>query len=91
MPHIAKALERLAARVSQKETIVLSIARKQDEHKTLAQAKSALAGLSASRDEIEVRIDETLIGGWRLEGGEHLVDASYKMQLLDMYTAATAR
>jgi len=30
-------------------------------------------------------VDESLIGGWRLEGKETLVDASYKRELLELF------
>ncbi len=36
-----------------------------------------------------VQIDSDLIGGWRMESGEHLIDNSYKKHLLTIYNAAT--
>ncbi len=40
--------------------------------------------------EADVIVDESLIGGWRLEDGETLIDASFKKMLLDMYNRAVA-
>ena len=38
---------------------------------------------------MKVRVDDSLIGGWRLEGRERLIDASYKELLLSIYNRAT--
>gem|GEM_PF-526935 len=62
-------------------------------------AKSARGGSQPKADgpraqalgrDLKTQIDDTLIGGWRLEGKEQLVDASYKNQLLELYNRATA-
>ena len=89
IPHIAKSFARLAARHQQKEGVVLSIAREKDERKAVAAVQGLLKEISAKRADIDVRVDGTLIGGWRLEGRERLVDASHKRYLLDMYKHAT--
>jgi F0F1-type ATP synthase delta subunit len=39
--------------------------------------------------EADVCVDETLIGGWRLEDGERLIDNSFKKHLLSIYSAIT--
>ena len=45
----------------------------------------ALKAMQVKADDIEVKTDEHLIGGWRLEGREHLYDASFKKHLLSIY------
>ena len=39
-------------------------------------------------DEADVCIDTSLIGGWRLEGSDEIVDRSFKKYLLDIYNGA---
>lgn len=85
MPRIARAFARIAERESAKKRTRLSVAREKDAH-AAHQAASAHATVEKS----DVRIDETLIGGWRLEAGDTLVDASYKKHLLDIFNKVTA-
>ena len=53
------------------------------------EAKELLEKIGAAKD-VDVKIDESLIGGWRLEGKGMLVDRSFKKSLLEMYNRATA-
>lgn len=80
MPSIGRAFERLAARRANREKTTLYIARKKDETHALK--------ASGAKD-AEIAIDETLIGGWRLEAGETLQDASWKHHLLTIYQNST--
>jgi len=92
MPRIARSFEHLAARESARDTITLTVADKAHEHTAHKEASAHVATLGRSdlpKSQIEVKVDPTLIGGWRLEGQEHLVDASYKKHLLAIYNAAT--
>lgn len=76
LPQIARAVKRLAEREIRKHRVVLAVARKHDEHA----ARKASGGKDA-----ELAIDETLIGGWKLEGKGDLRDMSWKSYLLSMY------
>jgi F0F1-type ATP synthase delta subunit len=80
MPRIVRALTRLAEREHNNRPRVY-VAREKD-------GRAAFA--SSGVKEADVCIDETLIGGWRLEDGETLMDASFKKMLLDMYNRAVA-
>lgn len=90
MPRIGKAFTRIAARNAQKRTIVLSVAREKDERAAKHAAAEVLAQLEKGKEEIEVKIDDSLIGGWRLEGSELLVDRSYKTRLLDLFSKSVS-
>ena len=93
MPRIARAFERLAKRVHARDTVTLTVADKAHEHAARGEAIAYLATLGRSdlpKKQMEVKVDHSLVGGWRLEGQELLIDASYKKHLLAMYTAATA-
>ena len=80
MPRILRAFKRLAEEHARKTRTRLWVARQED-------AKHAFK--QAGVTEADVCVDESLIGGWRLESNETLVDASYKNYLLDMFNRAT--
>lgn len=90
MPRIARAFARIADRELAKSTLVLTVAREKDAHKAEKEAKGVLEQLRLDASGLKKQVDDSLIGGWRLEGGGVLVDASYKKHLLDMYNKATA-
>lgn len=85
LPRIARAFERIAAKESNTSTMVLTVAREGDERAAKTAAKSVLAQLGADGSDLETQVDDTLIGGWRLEGRSVLIDESYKKRLLDLY------
>lgn len=79
-PAIGRAFERIAAHESNKTRSTLFVARKKDEAAARKESGAAHA---------EIAIDESLIGGWRLEAGETLQDASWKHSLLTIYQNTT--
>ncbi len=89
LPRISKAFERLAQRELLRTKMTLSIARHSDEHHAKAEAKKVMEQLKLDVKNLEVHIDENLIGGWRLEGGEYLVDNTYVRHLLRLYKNVT--
>lgn len=80
MPAIGRAFERLVQRDAMRNRTVLVVARKKDE----AQARKA----SRSED-AELKIDESIIGGWILYDKGIMRDESWKSALLSIYTNAT--
>ena len=76
LPKIVSALKRIAESHSRTTIAKLFVAREKD-------AKHAKA--ESGEHDAEIIVDETLIGGWRLEKGDTLVDASHKQQLLTLY------
>jgi F0F1-type ATP synthase delta subunit len=85
MHRIAKAFARVAEREGDKSRTRLFVAREHDAHAALAAAAKFTAV-----EKHDVHVDETLIGGWRLEISDTLVDASYKKHLLDIFNRVTA-
>ena len=81
MPKILNAFKRLAERESARNRTQVFVAREKDGKQAFIESRVA---------EADIVIDETLIGGWRLEDKERLVDASYKSMLLKMYNQVTA-
>jgi F0F1-type ATP synthase delta subunit len=90
MPRIARAFTRIAARDEERNGVVLSIAHENDERKAMREAKEVLSEMDVAVDDMSVKVDDSLIGGWRLEGREMLVDASFKKSLLEMYNRSVA-
>lgn len=89
LPHIARAFTRLAERKLQKGRVMLSVAREKDAAKAKREIKELLRQLDIEPADVALEVDDTLIGGWRLEGRECLYDASFKKRLLSIYNAAT--
>lgn len=90
LPRIARAFARLAERQSNKNDMVLTVAREKDERRAKSEVKEILATLNAEDASLKTQVDDSLIGGWRLEGRGTLVDNSYKARLLDIYQRVTS-
>lgn len=89
-PRIAKAFARIAQAESERNTIVLTVARDKDERHAHTEAKKVLVEMGIEAKDLKTEVDDTVIGGWRLEGRGILVDASHKKQLLDIFSSVTA-
>ncbi len=89
LPRIARAFGRIAERQARKHEIVLSVARAKDEYRAKRDVKSILKELKARASDLTIKVDDTLIGGWRLEGKERLHDAGFKKYLLSIYNRTT--
>ena len=81
MPRIFGAFKRLSEQEANKKRNRVWIANEKD---------AAPAMKASGVNEADVCVDETLIGGWRLEQQETLVDVSFKKMLLDMYNRSIA-
>ena len=79
-PRIARALSREAEKAARAPQELLLVAREEDTE--AARKESGVAGA--------VRVDETLIGGWRAVSKDTLVDASHKSQLQALYRRLVA-
>lgn len=89
MPRVAHAFERIAEREGKKTEYTLTVAREKDLAHAKKEMKALTGDLDIEIDSLKTQVDDSLIGGWRLEGNERLVDASYKKQLLDLYSSVT--
>ncbi len=90
LPRIARAFARIAEREAKKSDVILTVAREADTKHAHKEVKEMLSSMGVEAKDLKTQIDDTLIGGWRLEGKEQLVDASYKNQLLELFNRATA-
>jgi F0F1-type ATP synthase delta subunit len=88
LPRIARAFDRLAEREMHKNAVIVSVAHERDTHAAKKEVKELFSKLNLGADELQVQVNESLIGGWRLEGKGLLVDKSYRKQLLEMYNHA---
>lgn len=89
LPRVGREFSRIAEREQKRRTMVLTVARTSDVSSSEKEAKEAAKKAGIPHDTFETRVDDTIIGGWRLEGDEHLLDASHKQQLLDLYARVT--
>lgn len=90
LPRVARAFERLADREAKKSDVVLTIAREKDERHAHAEVKAILADMGIDTKDLKTQVDDTLVGGWRLEGRGTLIDASYKNRLIQLYDRVTS-
>lgn len=93
MPRIARAFERHAAHEHARNAVTLTVAHTKDVAHAQQEAVGVMGTIAPSAmvpmTPLEIHVDHTLIGGWRIEGRETLVDASYKKHLLAIYNLAT--
>lgn len=85
LPRIARAFARLAEKNISRHEVVLTVSRAKDAVIAQKQAKALLKENKVAVKDLKTQVDDTLIGGWRLEGKETLFDNSYKKHLLSMY------
>lgn len=89
LPRIGRAFARIAEREGKRTGITLSVAREKDERAAKSAVKTILAEMGVEPKEVNILVDDSLIGGWRLEGRETLVDASHKIELQKLYNRVT--
>ena len=82
LPQIARAFRRLAEREARKNHSTLTVANKQDEKE---------ARVKSGAKDAELVVDENVIGGWRLEDKERLVDTTFRKQLLSIYNGVVEK
>jgi len=87
LPAILREFERIEARkFSQKPT--LTLARQSDIKKAVSELQKYT---TSPPSDIETKIDERLVGGWRYTNSDTLIDASHKSALLELYRRVTTR
>lgn len=89
LPRVARAFARIASREEAKKAVTIIVANEKQAARALRAAEDALREIGVEAADIRVRVDESLVGGWRLEGRERLYDSSYKKSLLNIYNAVT--
>lgn len=89
LPKIAKAFQRLADKSAKKQRFTLTVARPKDAQKAVKDVEKVLAEMKVTDAELCEVVDDSLIGGWRLEGCGVLVDNSWKKSLLSIYNRVT--
>lgn len=90
LPKIARAFVRIAVSQEAKRTVTLTVARERDAHTAQKEVARYLEEMGATSKDVVVKEQKDIIGGWRLEGRERLVDASFKNHLLSLYNRVTS-
>ena len=83
LPKIARNLERLLEQHTRTKTANVRVAKKTHEEKYKKEIDNARRELGLEK--ATTVLDETLIGGYVVEGGSKMIDASYKTALLKLY------
>src|SRR3989344_6445266 len=81
LPKVGRAFARIAARESAKRAIVLSVAKEKDAADAKREMKDIFREMGVEAGDVEVRLDETLIGGGGVGGRESPPHARYKKKL----------
>ena len=68
LPRIASAFARIAQRETKRSDVVLTLAREKDGRRAHKDIKGMLTRMGVTSKDLKTQIDDTLIGGWRLEG-----------------------
>ncbi len=90
-PRILRAYAQAEAEHERKHRATLVVARSEDAQKFAVPIEQAHAMLGATDTRPEVVVDDTLVGGYVLTTGTHMLDASYKQALIALYRRLTAR
>ena len=89
LPKIGRAFVKIAEREESRTRVILSVAREKDARRAHKEVKKLLSDMRVPSVDVTVHVDDSLIGGWRLEGRENLIDASFKKHLVSIYNRAT--
>ena len=84
LPQIIKKFEYVTKTEKRKNTVTLTVAKESDSN-DLKKEAIVLHGNLENKTEIDVVVDEKIIGGFVLKDSDLIVDASYKNMLINMY------
>lgn len=88
LPRIGKALARIAEREARRSQLTVTVASEKDSRHAHTEAHKALKEMGIEEKDLKTLVDDTVIGGWRLEGRGVLIDNTYKQKLLSLYNRA---
>ncbi len=86
---ILKGLQAEMERSAKENAAVLFVAKVGDSAKLAAAVDAALSSMKESGAQVRTVVDETLIGGFKINHNGKTVDASYKTKLLTLYKNIT--
>ena len=84
LPQIIKKFEYITETEGKKNIVTLTVARESDSNDSKKEA-IALHGNLENKAEIDIAVDERIIGGFVLKDSDLVIDASYKNMLINMY------
>ena len=85
LPNILKEFDQKVAQSEKKSVSTLEVSKDAD----VSEAKKTLEADGNDLTEIEIVIDERLIGGFQYEKDDLVIDSSYKKSLLNLYRKIT--
>lgn len=91
LPRIVVLVERMVEKDTRKEQVELSVARKAEANRFAVHIADYRQSLDVQeRAGIRMRLDDTLIGGFRLRVKGAMINATYKRALFELYRVLTA-
>lgn len=85
LPRVLRELRRMAEKYQSTQSTTIVVAREED----IVHARKQVAQYISHDTALLSTIDPRVIGGWRLESPQQLIDVTYKQALLDIYRRAT--
>jgi F0F1-type ATP synthase delta subunit len=83
LPNIVHELEKRLTR--EQESVKILFAREEDKIRYKENIQADLLEIAKEKEEQSQEIDEKLVGGYRVETKNILIDRSYKRALIDLY------
>ena len=80
------AFQKIAAREIGRREVRLFVAKENDKRTA---EREVVEQLNLKNPDLRLSVDRSLIGGWRGEAAEELIDRSFKKHLLSLYTHVT--
>ena len=90
LPRVIREFEKVVERARRRGDVVLSVARREDSGAFIAEANKVLKNVGRTGATLREKIDESLVRGFSLEGGDFRYDASARRKLLALYETLTA-
>lgn len=90
LPSIVTELETKVKEQGEVGVLTLTVARSEDEAVFQGAIEKDQKDFGFDDVEVQTVVDDSVIGGYRIESREHLIDRTYKKALLEMYQKMTS-
>ncbi len=87
MARLPAILDRRESAHKRRHEVAVSVAHERDAAHAKREAAEQMKELGVDTHAVHVRLDDTLIGGWRMEAHNTLIDNSFKKHLMSLYAS----
>ena len=88
-PGIARAFSQLASDVNMQDRVEITVSKSEDVVLATSAVQKVLGAIGIDSPTLHTKVDDTIIGGWRAQGSNILVDNSFKSHLLHLFREST--